>query len=138
MSDFHKRIIFVLVLLIIIILLFSYLSLPKNDILKYSMTKNIIKDESNIPSYKSNQEKYKKKSCKELCDKEICTDYELQLKKYNNCKKCESKGMCYQPFQGTCFKCKNLKSCEEVYGCNFGEPIDPFKKECEKCWPHIY
>ncbi len=139
-SQFNIRLLFILIILFSLILIFTYASnhFFKNKIIKYKVSTKIFKDESNIPSYKSNQEKYIKKSCSDLCDKNICSDYEIQLKKYNMCKKCESKGLCYQPFHGDCIKCKNLKSCEEVYGCDGKEPIDPFKKECSLCWPQIY
>ncbi len=135
MSEFNKRLIYVLFIITFLIIIFTYLSIPKNNITKYIYSKKIIKDESNIPSYKSNQEKYLKKNCSELCDKNICTNFQIQQKKYNMCKYCESKGLCYQPFNGQCFKCKSLKSCEETYGCEGNGPIDPFKKECSECWP---
>ncbi len=146
MSEFNKRLIFVLFILIIMIFIFSYLSffwgkskyLNVMNVFKYRRIQKNFKDESDIPSYKSNQEKYKKKSCDEVCDKKICLEYEEQMKKYNMCKRCESKGLCYEPFQGSCFKCTKLKSCEESYGCEYTEPINPFKNECNTCWPKIY
>ncbi len=132
------RFIYIFALLIILIGFFSFFMIPKNKIIGYRTIFKDLDEISGIPSYKSNQEKYQKKSCNELCDKEICTEFELQKKKYSMCKFCKEKGQCYHPFQGICTKCNNSMSCEEIYGCEGKEPIDPFKKECNFCWPKIY
>ena len=139
MSEFNLRLIIVICVLMILIIVFTYFSHNREKIIKYKTSQKNLKDETNIPSYLSNQEKYiKNKTCQDVCDANICTEFEHQNKKYNMCKLCKSKGKCYQPFHGTCDDCKNLKSCEEIYGCDGKEPIDPLLNECNFCWSTIY
>lgn len=131
----YENLIMVLCMIVILVLFFSFLEMytfPK----QYRVIKT--KFDINVPSMKENIDKYTKKKCNEMCDKGICLQYEEQKKKYEMCKKCQSKGLCYIPFRGSCEKCKMLKSCEEIYGCDGKGPRDPFLTECQTCWGKIY
>ncbi len=130
-----ERIWIVLILIFLWIFFFSFLYMQTRTI-KYR--KIIFPIDDSIPRYQENQDKYKINECKDLCNHHVCREYKEQNQKYDLCKKCEQKGLCYQPFGGGCEPCIQKKSCEEAYGCDGGSPIDPMKQECKKCWAKIY
>lgn len=123
-------------MILFLFIFFMYLFILQKNVIGYRTIKTFIND--NIPSYIENQEKYIKKECNELCDSHICKSYQEQLYKYKMCKKCSKQGLFYHPFKGKCIKAKELKSCEEVYGCNGESPLNPFHNECQICWSKIY
>lgn len=132
------RFVLVFTLLILLIGLFSIVMIPKNKIIGYRTIFYNLDEMSGIPTYTSNQEKYKKESCRELCNHKVCNEFEIQNKKYSLCKSCEKKGECYHPYQGTCVKCSKSSNCEALYGSEGGAPMDPLYKECNMNWPKIY
>ncbi len=124
-------------IIILIIFVFTFLTFKSKPI-RYRVLRNYLQDNELITSYKENQDKYTKTKCEEMCDKIVCLNYGEQLKKYELCKRCSNRGLCYNPFSGSCERCIKLKSCEETYGCDGGKPKDPFLNECQECWPKIY
>lgn len=123
-------------MILFLFIFFMYLFILQKNVIGYRTIKTFIND--NIPSYIENQQKYIKKECNELCDSHICKSYEEQLYKYKMCKRCSKQGLFYHPFKGKCIKAKELKSCEEIYGCNGESPLNPFHNECQICWSKIY
>jgi hypothetical protein len=75
-----------------------------------------------------------KMECTKMCTKNICNEYKNQVIKYNLCKKCNKKGLCYDIGSGDCSTCKNNYTCEQLYGCNNNKPIEPINNYCTRCW----
>lgn len=104
-----------------------------NKVIKYKVTKEKINDTKNI-NYNDVKNKYKTTDCNKQCKQEVCNDYQIQMIKYDMCKECSKKLMCYNDLEGTCEYCINFKSCDELYGCGKSEPINPLDNYCQKCW----
>jgi hypothetical protein len=157
--DLHwERLFYFIIILLLFIVFFGFLFI-QTDIFKYRIVKKYINDI--VPSYDENQEKYKHHRfwelskdgyqkerkcgsevnltpCMDICKRSVCEDYGKQVIKYEMCKKCNSKGLCYDPFGGDCEKCLQMKSCEEIYGCDGGPPKDPKETDCIPCYGKIY
>lgn len=158
-KDIHwERFFYLIIIITLFILLFGFLYI-QTDVIKYRTIKSFINDV--VPSYQENQQKYqhhrfweltkdgydKERKCSsdvnitpcmDKCKPNICKEYGKQMMKYEMCKKCGSKGLCYDPFGGDCEKCTQLKSCEEIYGCDGGIPKDPKDTDCNPCYGKIY
>ena len=136
----YERVFILFILLVLFTLFFGFLYIQTHSkITKYRVITTQLQD-TDIPSYIENQQKYhiSNVECKDRCDKEICTNYEIQKSNYEQCQKCASKGLCFDPFGKDCEKCVRLKSCEEAYGCDNKEPTNPVLTDCNPCWPKIY
>ncbi len=153
-----ERFLYFTIILTLFIFLFGFLFI-QTKVSKYRVIKSYINDV--VPSYQGNQDKYKhhrfweltkdgydKKRycggdvnitpCMDTCKRGICEEYGKQVLKYEMCKKCGSKGLCYDPFGGDCEKCLQKMSCEEIYGCDGGPPKDPKETDCNPCYGKIY
>lgn len=119
---------------IFLILLFYFLYKTSGNITKFKVTKEEIIKNKNININNILNQYNNNKECSKICKQEICDDYQVQKIKYDLCKDCSKKLMCYDPLEGICKFCLNFNSCENLYGCNNNEPLEPSKNYCQKCW----
>ncbi len=120
-----------LFLFLFFILLFYFLYKNSNNLIKFKVTKEEKNKNININNILN---KYNNKECSKICKQEICDEYQIQKIKYDLCKDCSKKLMCYDPLEGICKFCLNFNSCENIYGCNNKEPLEPSINYCQKCW----
>ena len=130
--------IFIIIILVIFFfaVLFYGLIDNNNNLIKFRVIKNPIEEE--IPKseidYDKLKNKYTFKKCTDMCNENICDDYQIQMIKYNLCKECKKQNKCYDQYKGLCVKCNNNYTCDELFGCNNQPPINPYMNYCIKCW----
>jgi hypothetical protein len=116
------------------ILLFYFIYISSSKVVKFRVTKEKIDNKGLNIDYDKLKNKYIINDCNKKCKQEICDDYQVQKIKYDLCKNCSKKMMCYDPLEGICKFCLNFNSCEKQFGCMNDEPINPLKNYCLKCW----
>jgi hypothetical protein len=123
-------IIIIILIIFFFIIFFSLLYINQNKIIGYRVIKEDIKKNIN---YNQLKDKYKITECNKMCKPELCDDYLNQKIKYDLCKECKKKMMCYDENNG-CVPCIDFRSCNDLYGCNGGDLINPINNYCKKCW----
>lgn len=133
--DYIYIIIIILLVITFFVILMYALIQNNNNINKFRVIKVPIekKPDSEI-DYNKLKNKYTFKKCNDMCDKDICDDYQIQMIKYNLCKECKKENKCYDPYKGICVNCNNNSTCEQLFGCDKEPPINPYKNYCIKCW----
>ena len=115
-------------------LLLYFLFTNNSKIVKFRVIEddnnNILTDEEYIDI----KTKYDINKCTDICKKEFCCEFEVQQIKYDMCKECNKISKCYDENKGICVNCKNNYTCEQLFGCGNGKPIEPSKNFCTKCW----
>jgi len=128
----YNIIVFILIF-IFFIMFFILLYFSQNKIIKYRVTKEPIDKNINIIDTDKIKNIYKITECGQICKPELCDDYLNQKIKYDLCKECKKKMMCYDEGNG-CIPCINFESCENKYGCENTKPLNPLNNYCTKCW----
>ena len=113
------------------VIFFYYLFNIKNELIEFRVIKQPIENDKRFNFLKN---KYKIKNCNEMCTEEMCNDYQSQVIKYHSCRECKKKNKCYDVSSGTCIKCTNYNTCEELFGCDKCPPISPNDNLCIRCW----
>jgi hypothetical protein len=130
-------IILIIILIIIFFIIFFYsLVYNNNNFVKFRVIKNPIEKipDSEI-NYDELKNKYTFKKCSDMCNENICDDYQIQVIKYDLCKECKKENKCYNQYKGICVECNgNNYTCEELFGCINKPPINPLQNYCVKCW----
>jgi hypothetical protein len=127
----NKKILLYSILLFLMILFFILFFINlfiSEKLLKFRISKK------EMPNKDFNKLINKKIECNKMCTKNICNEYQRQKIKYDLCKECSKKGLCYDIGSGDCSVCKNNYTCEQLYGCNNNKPIDPVNNYCTRCW----
>jgi hypothetical protein len=91
-----------------------------------------------------------KQYCDNVCGVNMCRAFRQQKSGYDQCKRCQQRGLCWSQYQSRCIECprsQRLQSCEQKWGCpnphgsRFGyvAPTDPMYTDCKPCWnPLLY
>lgn len=120
-----------ILMILFFIIFFYYLFMQKNELIQFKVIKEPIESNKRINLFK---DKYKIKNCNDICNEEMCDEYQSQLIKYDLCKECKKENKCYDPFHGKCVRCTNYNTCEELFGCDKSPPISPIDNSCVRCW----
>ena len=123
---------FLFLIVLFTVLFFLSFYYVNNQIIKYRVSKEILPKKE--VDYNKLKNKYSIKKCNQMCKQELCDTYQNQVIMYDLCKDCAKNGQCYDPYKGLCGKCLNNQSCEQIFGCNGGKPINPKDNVCKKCW----
>jgi len=129
--------ILIIILLILFFIIFTYALIYNNhNLIKFRVIKVPIKSVTDSEvDYDKLKNKYTFKKCTDMCNENVCDDYQIQMIKYDLCKECKKEKKCYDQYKGICTDCNNNYTCEQLFGCkNNIPPINPLQNYCVKCW----